>query len=723
MLGRCLILLLIFLTRVRAPTPISPYFCDTKDKIDEILRPADNLKRFFIYKDQIYFVFKKRVIFGRQPVNDEHTKGNPSFVLFNFYEQPNNERELSEIQITHGYQVMGYYQNRSGFILEMYAQDGSSSRKNKVLPIGRQLAFSEVHAERTRTVRLDAVRTQFQDRHLMEVVEDAVIVKYVDIHDHQANYQIMGKFSYFSNYGQEGKERKNELMIIYSFDVGMHRGVQYHYGLYDFPDLKWFVVWVKEIGLENVARIDWFLMIIRENTFQLTFLHFPIFKLNKPIDPNDYVKRRLDLKLDYQEIFSCHKPFHSERELKGIYYDLKAKVFFVFVRRFYLKIEDDLVYQGFYIDPLRYRKAKSIHFESEQLYQSVGFEIINRKWVKAFQTSTLFIPSNHTFEVGVDENSDLKLRMIEHNQHLRQCLDQTLVVEQKHVYCFKDERYFFWYDFGNYDYDENGRNYPIESIFQDTAVKWPAGQRLLFIFNYQADRVVFMTRTHLFVFRYSSFRQEENERIAFVAHPDDDPDKPYYDNDNCLVVGTCTGPLTMRTTMFTVPTFDLTTEKTYKTPDEFSVKPSPKPIRLKDIKWYLIGILLLLLIVLIIVCTWYLTRKKRDFKGSLARRFPSAFRYAARVRRVFPSRRMGSIKSTTYPSSVSQFSTKPTTSVALPSDKQLEAIYPASKKGRKNAEKQHQAQNQEKSKSSKKTQEQSQSTTSSKKTKKPWSTS
>lgn len=691
MLCRCfLVLLMLSVQRVRTRTPISPYFCDSKDKIDEILKPASNFKRFFRYQDQVYFVFKKRVIFGRQPLNDDNTdsKVNSSLVLTNLYEQPNNEPELKDIQIRHDYQVMGYYKNRTGFILEMYAQDGYKERKNKILPVGRQLAFTDVLAERTKTIRLDQVRTNFENRHLMTVVEDAAIVKYADLQDRAANYQLLGKFSYYSNYSQSGRERQNELMIVYSFDVGIHRGVSYHHGIYDFPDLKWFVVYAKEIGPVNVTRIDWFLMIVREKTFDLKFIHFPIFELNKTIEPSDYVKHRVDLTLNYEELFSCHTPFSSERELKGIYYDQATKVFFVFVKRFYLKFEEDLIYHGFYIDPRRYRKAKNIHFESEKLYRSVEFEIINRKWVKAFELNSYLIPNSQTFEIGTDENSDLKLKEVKHNSLLRLCLDQTLVVEKKHVYCFKNELYFYWYDFGNFDYDREGRNYTIESIFEGSVVKWTAGQRLLFIFNYQVDRVVFMTRTHLFVFRYSSFRREENQRITFIAHPEDDPAMPYYLNENCFVVK-CTGPVTIKTTMFTVPTTELTTAKLRTTPDQFSAKPSRKPIRLKDIKWYLIGISLLLLIVFIIVCTWYLTRRKRDFKGSLARRFPGAFMFPVRRRRVSPSGRLTSTRaSSAYPSSVSQFTTKPQSSFALPSDKQLESIYPASKKWRKNAEKQ-----------------------------------
>lgn len=690
MLCRCVAVLFIALLavvlRVRTAS-ISRYFCDNRDKDSETHDLKNSFKRFFRHEDKLYFVFKNRVIFGRQPTNDADTDAttNSSLVLFNLYEQPNIEKELEDIHIQKGYQIMGYYKDRQkGFSLEMYGQDKHLEKRNQFLPYGLQLSFSGVVAERTKKIRLDEVKTRFGE--LSVLTEHPAIVKYIEISDREPNYRLLTMLSYYSEHSKKEGKYRNELMVNYSLELGKHSGVHYAHRIYDFPDLKWFVVYVNEFDPKNTTRIDWFLIGVNEDTYKIDFLHFPIFELNKSIDSNDYAKHRVDLILTYDELFSCHCPFKLDRELKGIYFNPRSKVFYVFIRRFYLKFDEDLVYRGFYIEPTRYLTAKNINFESEELYRSVEFEIINRKWVKTFQDQSFFIPNKQTFEIGTDTNNDIKLKLVEHNYRLRFCMDQTLVVERVHVYCFKSDRYFYWYKFGNYDYDPLGSNYTIESIFHDTAVKWPAGEKLLFIFSYQLDRVVFMTRTQLFVFRYSSFRKEEEQRIKFTVHPEDDPAIPYIVNKNCLVIK-CTGPATIQTTPFPVPSIELTTAKTSVTIDEFSKKPTPKPIRLQDIKWYLIGLSLLLLIVLIFLCTWYLTRRKRYIKSGFSSGFRSVFRDSSNRR---PASSPGSTRSarsarvsSAYPSSASQLTTKPQSTSALPSDKQLETIYPGSKKLRR----------------------------------------
>lgn len=255
MLFRCLLVLLIVsVPRVHLKSSsIGRYFCDSKNKISETLDLKTNFKRFLQYEEQLYFVFKKRIIFGRQPLNDKDadaTSGS-SLVLFNLYQQENvDEKELTEIQIPKGYKVFGYYNHRQkSFILEDYWMDRREENKaGLLLPYGLQLSFKEVLAERRNKINRTTIERDFKV--FPNVKVDLANIKYIHSLNGERNYKLVAQLSYsnvsHSNVSQPVGKYRNKMKIFYSFEIGIHLNVIYQHDIYDLPDLRWFVAYERD---------------------------------------------------------------------------------------------------------------------------------------------------------------------------------------------------------------------------------------------------------------------------------------------------------------------------------------------------------------------------------------------------------------------------------------------------------------------------------------------
>lgn len=216
------------------------------------------------------------------------------------------------------------------------------------------------------------------------------------------------------------------------------------------------------------------------------------------------------------EFFACHRDPISERELKGIFYDKKAKRFYLFINRFFRKLKKDfdLVEENFKLPfPATF---DSLKFD-ERL--NPEFEVVNSKYVKsAGDTSYLATSIGFVFELNA-ENLDEKFTQLEKNI-IDRCPKQTLLVEGE-VFCFGEADY---YHLTNQDGltktsdKEAGRKriiHRIAEIFQGTGIKYGDTQKLKFIFNYLKNQFVFVTNSNLFVFNYEKFSvNTEAKRIT-----------------------------------------------------------------------------------------------------------------------------------------------------------------------------------------------------------------
>ena len=218
------------------------------------------------------------------------------------------------------------------------------------------------------------------------------------------------------------------------------------------------------------------------------------------------------------EFFSCHRNPIADREIKGVWYDKKSKTFYLFINRFFRKIQSDLVADNFKLPP-------NPTFESLKFNGSLypEFEIINSRYVKTVgDTSYLATSVDFVFELSAESLAD-KLLPIENGSLIDRCPKQSLVVEGE-VFCFGETDYYHLIDLENLrnvskiNADVGRKNkvvHRISEIFQGTNIQYEKNQRLKFIFNYQKNQVVFATATNLFLFNYEKFMiSAETKRLS-----------------------------------------------------------------------------------------------------------------------------------------------------------------------------------------------------------------
>lgn len=281
------------------------------------------------------------------------------------------------------------------------------------------------------------------------------------------------------------------------------------------------------IGLDENSQIEFSVFNFFQNSHEL--LHQVLF------DPG--------------ELFDCFTKLTNERQLKGIYYDRDSELFFVFIKRFYLKIHKiDLIDREFVLENDWYAEKahRLVHRPTIEgrFYEKIDSEFLGRKWVKAIGPNTaLYSPDNRNFfKLAVRDKDELTISGSS-GSGVRSCYHQTLLVDEEHVFCFRKREYFFLYSLGNESYSHywNKHRYPIAELFEETACDWTK-QRLLAIFHYKEDRFVMLTQSDLFVFEYKKFTlwagvNEEENKIRYLHDLDD---KQIKRKRNCLLLG-CKG--------------------------------------------------------------------------------------------------------------------------------------------------------------------------------------
>lgn len=104
---------------------IKPYFCDSDLKIDEIKNIGQHFKRLIRNKDQIYFVFKNRIIFTKLPELFKSFRRSRKYFLetYDFFEQINEEIDLPD-EIPSDYQIYGHnYEMDTKKTTELYFKE------------------------------------------------------------------------------------------------------------------------------------------------------------------------------------------------------------------------------------------------------------------------------------------------------------------------------------------------------------------------------------------------------------------------------------------------------------------------------------------------------------------------------------------------------------------------------------------------------------------------
>ena len=287
---------------------------------------------------------------------------------------------------------------------------------------------------------------------------------------------------------------------------------------------------------------------IDKNTFKMNFVYYE--------SKRNALKQRISFEFDFEEFFSCHTPFSRKRQLKGIYFS--NQTFFIFIKRFYLKIGDDLVSNQFSLEDDYYRR------NAENLSFKLLFEYNQMKWIKTLRSSSVLCGQNLCFQLNTDSNNKLLIEDFNFSRLTSSCLEQTLVFDN-HVYCFLKNTYFQLGKEGD-DVDKNVKNrYSIKSIFQSSIVIWEDDQKLKFTLNYIDNKFILMTIKHIFVFDYDKFKSENDRIVALYQNKN-----KYLKIENCLF-SKCR-PNSKPPTKLTTTTKPKTTESTIKSTTESTTK-------------------------------------------------------------------------------------------------------------------------------------------------------
>lgn len=219
------------------------------------------------------------------------------------------------------------------------------------------------------------------------------------------------------------------------------------------------------------------------------------------------------------ELLNCHRKFRDPREVKGIFYEKESDFFYIFINRFFLKIEEDLVRTGFRIDDRHYAKAYDLKFSS-----NYEFEIARTKWVKTLkQKSYLVTNKRNVFELNHDSMVKNYFTADEGYNQIEKCAHQTLNIG-KHVFCFDKQYYHYFMTNGDLVNSSTYRpaRFKISNIFQDSSIHYRDDEELNFIFNYNQDKfVIMMTKTRLFVIDYSKFTTSNDWQIQLNYKPNE----------------------------------------------------------------------------------------------------------------------------------------------------------------------------------------------------------
>ena len=253
----------------------------------------------------------------------------------------------------------------------------------------------------------------------------------------------------------------------------------------------------------------------------------------------------------WDHLLSCHTWDSNEMpvDARGVYYDRASKAFFVFIKRFYLRYERDLVMDGFYLrryemDDLYLRKeqyfeqAEDIKFEAD--VSNVKWDLGPRMYVKNFAERSYLTPAYLNFAIATGKSGKLTFKRLEDGAvvelaTIRFCFRQTFELD-RHVFCFDEEAYRLIHKPDVTLEPRKISRTKIARIFDTAPFEWKDWP-IKFIFNYKENLIVFMSFKFLFVFSYKNFQRYPNDTIFYVIDETHIPlmgDVCFFDPHNCF---------------------------------------------------------------------------------------------------------------------------------------------------------------------------------------------
>lgn len=448
---------------------IKSYSCDTKDKIDEIKNLKTNLKRFIRHDSFIYFVLKNRIIFTKIPVYEKYKYSNVSNYgierLFSTQFEEQEIEELDEIEsIPKEYQVFGhYYDPKKNETWEYYFNDNLSNKSDNHI-------YSDcflLNFNRSTNALAKRIRTETEkDLDLIEELKSEPETKYfngIEFRNELDSKELNGEF--ILKYYLNKTDLTNKTGII-DIKYGYVGSPEYIKLKIKRSKLKFFTFYIVSFNDKKFYDVNHVHLIEIDDEFKIKFAIYLIGNKTE-------LQNIGEVEFEGEELFNCHTKPTKMNETKGIYYDKKEKTFFIFIRRFYLQITEDLVKKGFTFDKQSFlNNSKDLHLDTET-YLGNPFPV--KSWVKTIDKNealfTMNIADSRSNYLISTKSNSLHLNKSEKAQKfkLNQCNEQTLLI-QNHLFCFEKSKYFHLYELSKVSgYDETKKpvkNKSISSIFE-----------------------------------------------------------------------------------------------------------------------------------------------------------------------------------------------------------------------------------------------------------------
>lgn len=510
----CLLVLLLHQS-ARADWKVDkhPYLCETGS-------PVLDIKRVFLGYEGVYLALKSKTVFFNLPTvqvdtyRSEQGAVNRTFLAFRDPIQFTNREEPETGKKIVGYVHDHYVQLASKKLYQIHLNESNRNRAGEIV----QVLWNQLNQTDGELGKVDMSETR---SYLDKIKEEPVEMNEFLIVTISRLSHFMLKISPSGKGTEETYEFCNithslalDTRLLYSCVNRTTRHIE--------QKIKFFTYQLSDIDGEVDDQNERLLHLMQIDADHR--IHFSRMLLTIS---NDEIRIREEFRVPvftFDELLSCHSPFRNQREVKGIYFDPGQVDFYIIIKRFFIRVQGDLVKTGFRLDEQVYTNALNI---KTQLYGTF-FELAESKWVKATRTKSYMVTSLcTTLESECMNAYDLTAEAFRINNFTKteestnlivSCPYNTLNIDGK-LFCFEEQHYYFFvaevnlYTSGKYATSE--RLSRISDIFKNAShIGYNAKQELKFIFNYLNDSFVFMTASSLFVFSYEKFSVNENNEIV-----------------------------------------------------------------------------------------------------------------------------------------------------------------------------------------------------------------
>ena len=233
--------------------------------------------------------------------------------------------------------------------------------------------------------------------------------------------------------------------------------------------------------------------------------------------------------LSLASLLSCRAKITDFNQLKGIFFSAVAGSFFIFIDRLYLEVDEDIVKERFEIKDKYYASAKDLKFTDRSVFDTIEYPQSGVKWTNAvgdqiyfLLIDRIFIAQYRELEIELDELTQTNRT----TEWIKNCFAQILRIAN-YVYCFKADYYYLLGSLDSNRTASNASHHRIIDMFDKVDVRYDNESSLEFIFNYDDNQFVMMTKNSLFVIDRTVLRIRSDTYAIQLANK-------IHRIDNCL---------------------------------------------------------------------------------------------------------------------------------------------------------------------------------------------